>query len=294
MGSPCVLHLYARPRLDLEDAARAAIAEVERLEAKYSRYRPDSTASEINRSAGSDSGIEVDAETAALLDYAATAFAQSEGRFDISSGILRLAWNFRSGRLPEPVAVRALLPRVGWQRVRWKAPRLALPEGMQLDFGGYVKEYAADRVSELCRRRGVSSGLVDLGGDLAIVGPHPDGRPWEIGIRDPAHPERAIASIPVYEGAVATSGDYERFMIVDGQRYGHILDPSTGWPVQSFASVSVVARHCLVAGTASTIAMLRGIGEGGRWLDDLGLPHLRLTWDGGVAGTLVEPADRAA
>lgn len=294
MGSPCELHLYARPRLDLDGAARAASDEVGRLEVKYSRYRDESTTCAINRSAGSPEGIEVDPETAALLDYATTAFEQSDGRFDISSGILRRVWDFRSGRLPKPEAVRALLPRVGWERVRWERPRLYLPTEMQLDFGGYVKEYASDRVAELCRRRGVPGGLVDLGGDLAIVGPHPDGSPWEVGIRDPAEPGRAIASIPVYEGAVATSGDYERFMIVDGARYGHILDPRTGWPVNSFASVSVVARHCLIAGTASTIAMLRGLSDGARWLDDLGLPHLRLTWDGELAGTLAEAPQEAA
>jgi len=294
MGSPCALHLYAQPRLDLAGAARAAIAEVERLEAKYSRYREGSVACAINRSAGSAEGIAVDPETASLLDYAATAYVQSGERFDITSGVLRLAWDFHSGLLPEPEAVRALLPRVGWQRVHWAAPRLYLPPDMQLDFGGYVKEYAVDRVAELCRRRGVRGGLVDLGGDLAVVGPHPDGSAWEVGIRDPARPERAIASIPVFEGAVATSGDYERFMVVDGKRYGHILDPHTGWPVQSFASVSVVARHCLIAGTASTIAMLRGLADGARWLDELGLPHLRLTWDGELAGTLAEAPEQAA
>ncbi len=295
MGSPCELRLYARPRFDLEGVARAAIAEVERLERKYSRYRADSVASAINRSAGSPEGIVVDPETAALLDYAATAHAQSGGLFDISSGILRRAWDFRSGRLPEQHALEALLPRVGWSRIRWQRPRIALPlAGMELDFGGYVKEYAADRVVELCRRAGARSGLVDLGGDLSVIGPHPDGEAWVVGIRDPAAPDRPVASIPVYRGAIATSGDYERCMVVDGKRYGHILDPRTGWPVESFASVSVVASHCLVAGSASTIAMLRGIQDGTLWLEALGLTHLRVHHDGGLAGSLADPDPLAA
>ncbi len=288
MGCPCELKLYPSTGVDLDGVAELAISEVARLEAKYSRFRDNSLTSAINRSAGDSAGVKVDEESAALLDYADTAYQQSDGLFDITSGILRRAWDFKSGRLPDPERVVALRARIGWDRVRWERPRVALPEpGMEIDFGGYVKEYAADRVAELCRKRGVSHGIVDLGGDLCVVGPHPDGEPWLIGIRDARRPERAIASIPVLRGALATSGDYERSMIVDGKRYGHILSPRTGWPVQSFASVSVVAGHCLVAGSASTIAMLRGPTHGAAWLDELGLPHLRQTWSGDLGGTLL-------
>ncbi len=287
MGCPCEIQLYPGAGFDVDATAEAGIAEVARLEAKYSRFRDGSLTSAINRSAGDAGGIQVDPETASLLDYAQTAYEQSDGLFDITSGILRRAWDFKSDRLPDRDVIDALRGRVGWGRVDWKHPRVRLPEvGMELDFGGYVKEYAADRVAELCRKRGACHGIVDLGGDLSIVGPHPDGEPWWIGIRDAHQPERAIANIPVLRGALATSGDYERFMIVDGKRYGHILSPATGWPVESFASVSVVAGHCLVAGSASTIAMLRGREDGAAWLDGLGLPHLRQTWNGALEGTL--------
>jgi thiamine biosynthesis lipoprotein len=152
---------------------------------------------------------------------------------------------------------------------------------MELDLGGYVKEYAADRVAALLSGAGCRAGLVDLGGDLAIVGPHPDGQPWMVGIRDARHGDRAAMSVPVYAGGVATSGDYERCMVVDGARYGHILDPRTGWPVAGLASVTVFAPRCLIAGSASTIAMLQG--EGARaWLDALGLPHARQAHGGEI------------
>lgn len=288
MGCPCELQLYPSEAADVGEVARAGIQEVERLEAKFTRFGDESLTSVINRSAGSSEGVEVDDETASLLDYAETAYAQSDGLFDITSGILRHAWDFKSGQLPAASTVEALRRCIGWERVRWQRPRVVLPdEGMELDFGGYVKEYAADRVAELCRKRGISHGIVDLGGDLCVVGPHPDGEPWLIGIRDARRPERAIASIPVLRGALATSGDYERSMIVDGSRYGHLLSPKTGWPVDSFASVSVVAGHCLVAGSASTIAMLRGPLDGAAWLDQLGLPHLRQRWSGELEGTLL-------
>jgi thiamine biosynthesis lipoprotein len=287
MGSSCELRLYALERAQAEALAEAGIAEVRRLERKYSRYRDDSTTAAINRSAGDAQGLEVDDETAALLDYAGICWEQSGGLFDITSGVLRRAWDFKSSRLPAQAEIDALRPRIGWQRVRWRRPRLALPvAGMELDFGGYVKEYAADRVAELCRARGARAGLVDLGGDLCVIGPHPDGEPWRVGIRHPRRPEQAMATLELASGGIATSGDYERFMVVGGRRYAHILSPLTGWPVEGLASVSVAAPHTLVAGSASTIAMLKGRREGPRWLDALGLPNLRMDQDGRLSGTL--------
>jgi thiamine biosynthesis lipoprotein len=294
MGSPCELHLYAGSKLRADAMARDALGEVARLERKYSRYRDDSVATRINRSAGSGRAVSVDPETAALLDYAAVSFAQSGNLFDVTSGVLRRVWNFKTGRVPEQAEIDALRPCIGWQKIHWERPRIALPiRGMEIDFGGYVKEYAADRVAELCRRRGTAHGLVDLGGDLSVIGPHPDGEPWRIGVRHPRWAEAAMASISLAGGAIASSGDYERSMVVDGVRYSHLLDPRTGWPVEGgLAAVSVVASHCLIAGTASTIAMLKGAVDGVAWLEALGLPNLRMDCHSRLSGTLA-PAPRA-
>jgi thiamine biosynthesis lipoprotein len=287
MGSPCELRVYASADSDAQGVLEAARSEVLRLEAKYSRYREDSLASRINRSAGDPGGIEVDTETAQLLDYAEACHRQSGGLFDVTSGILRRAWNLKSGRLPKQSEIAALLPLVGWGKVRWRAPHLVLPQaGMQLDFGGYVKEYAADRVAAVCRAHGVRHGLVDLGGDLAVIGPHPDGAPWRVGIRDPRAPEQALASLPLAWGAIASSGDYERAMVVGGVRYGHILDPRTGWPVRGLRAASVVAPHCLVAGSLTTIAMLKGE-QGGAWLESIGAACVYVTERGQLGGTLL-------
>jgi thiamine biosynthesis lipoprotein len=295
MGSPCELHLYGESKSFCDAIAERAIGELRRLEQKYSRYRDDSVTSAINRSAGDPAGVRVDDETARLLDYAATAFASSDGLFDPTSGVLRRVWNFKSGRVPAREQINAVLPLVGWQRLSWQRPLLVLPQtGMELDFGGFVKEYAADRAVELCRERGGRHGMVDLGGDLAVIGPHPDGKPWIVGIRDPRAPQSAMASVLLSAGGIATSGDYERAMIIDGVRYTHVLDPRTGSPVTGMRSVSVVADRCLVAGTATTVAMLKGASDGARWLDDLGLPNLRMNNAGEISGTLASAARDAA
>lgn len=286
MGSVCELQLYADDKAEAEAAAAAAQGTVARLEQIYSRYRDDSITTRINRSAGDAQGVGLDGETAALIDYAQQAWQQSDGLFDITSGVLRQVWDFKSGRLPSQEQIDAVLPRIGWHRARWESPRLWLPAGMELDFGGFVKEYAADCAARSCRESGIRHGLVDFGGDIALLGPHPDGAAWQVGISDPRAPEdevpRAIARIPLTHGAIATSGDYERFMDIGGRRYCHILNPKTGWPAEGLRAVSVVAGQCLIAGTATTIAMLKGPVEGPRWLAELGLPWLVVHADGRV------------
>lgn len=287
MGSVCEVRLYADDAQRAQAQADAAQVEVHRLEKIYSRYLDDSVTSRINRSAGDLRGVDVDEETAGLLDYAMTAWEQSEGLFDITSGVLRRVWDFKTGRIPTQAEIDNTLQLVGWDKLRWRRPHLALPStGMELDFGGYVKEYAADRAAQTCRDAGARHGFVDLGGDIALIGPHPDSAPWEVGVRNPRNPEVAIAQIALSSGGIASSGDYERFFERDGKRYCHILNPLTGWPVNGLAGVSVVAEQCLIAGTATTIAMLKGSSGGPEWLEDLGLRHLHIDTQGRIGGNL--------
>ncbi|BCU05642.1 FAD:protein FMN transferase [Allochromatium tepidum] len=284
MGSPCELHLHGPDAAETRRVAASVIADVQRLERRYSRYRDDSLTSAINRVAAVAGRCEVDAETAALLDYADTCYRESDGLFDITSGVLRRAWTFENACAPEPEAIAALLDRVGWDRVVWKRPFLSFGRpGMEIDFGGIGKEYAADRAAALCLDAGIRSGLINLGGDVRVIGALPDGDPWRIGIRDPERPETLLGGVLMTGGALATSGDYARFLRIDGRRYGHILDPRTGWPVLGLVSVSVIAASCLVAGSLSTIAMLKGR-AGIEWLHSLDVPHLWIDADGGRGG----------
>lgn len=255
MGTRCVIKTSGPVE---QDAVDAAMAEVRRIEAKYSRYRRDSIVSRINAAAGSGQAIEVDAETADLLDFAASMHGHSDGLFDITTGVLREVWDFRTGRVPESAQVQQVLERLGWRKVEWRRPFVSLPiAGMELDFGGFGKEYAADRAGTLLAERAVG-GLVNLGGDIRITGPRADGAPWSLAIAHPRRPGEVVAGIDLAGGGLATSGDYERFFEAGGRRYSHILDPHTGWPVQHWQSVSVCAPSCLAAGALSTIAMLLG------------------------------------
>lgn len=289
MGSPCEIQLYAASDAQAKRVAAAAIADVRRLEALYSRYRSDSFLSAINRVAASGGCISVDEETAGLLNYAATCYRESGGLFDITSGILRRAWRFERGELPDEEQVGSLLDKVGWHKLRWAPPILEFPvPGMEIDFGGVVKEYAVDRAAAICLEAGVEHGVVNLGGDIKIIGPHPDGSPWRVGIKHPRHPEGVIQTLLLSNGALASSGDYERCIIVDGVRYGHVLNPKTGWPVRHLASVSVAGPLCVVAGSASTIAMLKE-DSGPPWLRNMGLPHFWVDVHGQTGGSLAGP-----
>jgi FAD:protein FMN transferase len=284
LGSDCAVQLFATDAAIAANAAAAAVDEIGRIEARYSRYRADSEMSRINTVAMAGGTVEVDAETSGLLDYAYACHRMSGGLFDITSGVLRQAWNFSLARLPRDEDIARLLPRIGLEKVRWEKPRLTFQvPGMEVDFGGIGKEYAADRAAGICKAIGIRHGLVDLGGDVCLVGPRPENCPWRIGIRHPRKLSAPMATIEITAGAVATSGDYERFIEIDGRRYCHILDPRTGWPVSGLSSVSVIADECLVAGSLATIAMLKGR-DGVAWLRGLGVRYVSMDAEGYLGG----------
>ncbi len=288
MATQCSIHLYAESLESAQVAAGHAQKEIERIEECYSRYRPGSFLSEINRVAERGGSIELDEETASLFAYARACYEKSDGLFDITSGILRRAWNFSSGVLPERKEVERLLSLVGLEKIVWELPRLTFRiPGMEVDLGGIGKEYAADRAAEICLESGIHHGLIELGGDIRVIGPHPDQSSWKIGIRNPFMPDTTAGTVELSSGGLATSSDYQRRIEVDGKFYGHLLHPKTGRPVAGLVSVSAMADNCLAAGSITTLAMLRG--EAGKdWFSALN-PSLRYLWidrDGTIGGPL--------
>jgi thiamine biosynthesis lipoprotein len=285
MASRCEVRLMARDEAEARALAQPAIDEVRRVEAKFSRYRDDSVTARINASAGQ--WVTVDGETAALLDFGAALWRDSAGLFDLTSGVLRRAWNFKTHAVPSEDALAALRPLVGWDKLQFERQgeggrlRFCVP-GMEIDFGGIGKEYAADRAAMLLRERGLAHGFVNLGGDVRAFGPQPDGAPWRIGIQHPRQREVLMGSVELHEGAVATSGDYERYFERDGRRYCHILDPRSGWPATHWQSVAVAASACVAAGACTTVAMLMPERDALAFLQAQGVRFLAVTAQGQV------------
>jgi thiamine biosynthesis lipoprotein len=257
MASPCEVLLDVDDRDEAASLGELAAAEAARIERHLSRYRDDNIIHAINHAAGRP--VLVDDETAGLLDFADQCWRLSEGRFDVTSGVLRRVWRFDgSDRVPSRAAVKELLPLVGWDKVTWARPSLTLPAGMEIDLGGLGKEYAVDRAAQLVSMRTRAAVLVNFGGDLRALGARRDGRPWRVGVESP---DAAVAALDLElaQGALATSGDARRFLLKDGVRYPHILNPRTGWPVlDAPRSVTVLADACTEAGLLATLAMLQG------------------------------------
>jgi thiamine biosynthesis lipoprotein len=257
MGSACEVVLASASQKEAESLAKLAIDEVLRIERKYSRYTADSIVASINQQAG-HAPVRCDDESWALFQFASQLFEKSDGLFDITSGVLRQAWNFQKPEVPSASKLERLLPLIGWQKVVLQEQSIALPlVSMEIDLGGFGKEYAADRAAQVLKEKGVTSGYVNLAGDMRFLGPKPNGEPWMIGIQDPRQPDQVMATLPMTQGGLATSGDYERYFELNGQRYCHLLNPKTGQPVKYWRTVSVTAPAAVVSGCTSTMAMLK-------------------------------------
>ena len=267
-------------------------ARLNQLESRYSRFQADSLVNLINRRAGSGMATEVDPETAALLNFAGELWRASEGLFDITSGVLRKAWDFRSGGGASPTRLAECLPKVGWELVEYENDAIHLPlAGMEIDLGGIVKEYAADCVAALIREAGGSTALVELAGDVVAIGNQGNGQPWQVGIRNPEGGD-TLLTLSLRDTAVATSGNYARTIEHAGRKWGHFLNPQTGWPVDGPISVSALDRQCLTAGAIATVACLKPDRRAERWLEEAGLPWLMMKSCGNLGGPLLETTSR--
>lgn len=261
MASPCEVLVETSSAPLARRLCTEAQKEALRIEAKFSRYRDDSAVQKINLAQGRP--VQVDEETARLMDFAAQCFELSDGLFDVTSGVLRRAWNFqdRASPIPSQATLDSLLEHIGWQKVSWRSPTIRLSEGMQIDLGGIGKEYAVDAVAAKLSTMSKVPLLVNFGGDLHASRAPRHSKAWDVGIRlaTGGLSTGAERTIHLERGAMATSGDAERFLTSLGVRYGHVLNPRTGWPVPGGPrSVTVAGNTCTEAGVLSTLALLHG------------------------------------
>ncbi len=256
MASDCEVLIETDDQKLAEAVSREVADEAWRIEKKYSRYRSDNLIHRLNHARGSP--VLLDEESIRLTNFAAQCVAMSDGLFDPTSGVLGKVWKFdRSDNVPAPQEVASLLAVVGWEKVNWNPPYLTLAAGQSLDFGGFGKEYAVDRAASLAASRTDQPTLVNFGGDL-FANRAPSSGSWRIGV-DHHKLDSVLGVLELKAGALATSGDAERFLLKDGVRYPHVLNPKTGFPVMDAPhSVSVAAPRCIDAGFLATYAMLLG------------------------------------
>jgi len=286
MGTRVEIVLCGPDRTALEEAAARGYAELERLERDLSVWKEDSQVSRINRLAGVEPVV-VDRALFELIRDSVGVSRISGGSFDITVEPLVRLWDFRRPdfRPPDPESIRKALEAVDYRRILLNetVPSVFLErKGMRITLGGVAKGYAADRASEVVRASGVAGGVVKAGGDLRAFGRKENGEVWKVGVANPRDKQRVMCVIPVSDAAVSTSGDYERFRMVDGVRYHHILNPRTGTSASQCMSATVIAGSGTVADALATAVFVLGPEEG------MGLIE-RLP---GVEGVIIDAAGR--
>ena len=240
----------------LEDAQR----KMEELEALWSATDENSEIYAINSSGGKT--VTVSEETKDLLDFAFSMADKTDGALEPTIYPVLLAWGFTTGenRIPKEDELQRLLQDVGHERIQIEGNEVTLPEGMMLDMGAVGKGYTGDVLVGILKEAGITSALLDLGGNVQVIGTKPDGSRWRLGLRNPFDTEGYLGVLEIADAAVVTSGSYERYFIgEDGKRYGHIIDPSTGYPVENgLASVTVVAKEGKLGDALSTSLFIMG------------------------------------
>jgi len=261
MATKCSVQFHGVPAALTREFQREVVRWVAAFEARYSRFIPDSLIGRINAAAGRD-WVQTDPETDRLFGLCQDLFFFTRGAFDPTALPLIKLWNWKAQPpvVPEEAAVRATRELVGWNKVQRRPGGVFLPRaGMCLDLGGVGKEYAVDCVMNLAQARGIGNVLVDFGQDVRVRGTAPDKKFWWIGLEDANQPGSCWTGVAVTDHAVATSGDYFRCFQLNGRRYGHILDPRTGYPVDNGCrAVSVIAPSCTIAGLLTTTALILG------------------------------------
>lgn len=250
-----------------EHAIDLAIEEIKRIEELLSTFKENSQINQINNAAGL-APVKVDLEVLELIERSKKISTITDGAFDISYGSIdKSLWNFdvNMKELPDVAVALKSVALINFQNVlidRDSQTVMLKNKGMRIGFGGIGKGYAADSAKKLLQSMGVESGIVNAAGDLITWGTQIDGTPWTIGIADPDQTSRPFSSLNISNMAIATSGNYEKFILINGLRYSHTIDPKTGLPVTGIKSVSIVCPSAELADALATPVMVMGVKVG--------------------------------
>lgn len=252
---------WANDRID------AAITEIQRIEKLLTTFSDDSQTNQINAAAGIHP-VKVDSEVFALIERSLRISQITQGAFDISYGSIdKRFWNFdvEMKSLPDPLLAKKSVRLINYKNVLLDSANQTVflkEKGMRIGFGGIGKGYAAERAKQLLMAQSVSSGIVNAAGDLTTWGNQPNGEPWTIGIADPSAKNRLFSYLNISNVAIATSGNYEKYVIIGGKRYSHTIDPKTGFPVSGIKSVTIIAPNVELADAMATPVMVMGVRVG--------------------------------
>lgn len=243
------------------------IAEVQRIEKLLTTYNDSSETNLINKNAGIKP-VKVSREVFDLIDRSNKISSITQGAFDITYGSIdKKLWNFdqEMKALPDPRVAKTMVRLINYRNVVLDKERSTVflrEKGMRIGFGGIGKGYAADQAKSTMMKAGATSGIVNASGDLTVWGHQPNGEPWTIGVADPDKRKLPFASMQLNNASVATSGNYEKYVIIDGVKYSHTIDPKTGYPVRGIKSVTIICSRAEIADAMATPVMVMGIKAG--------------------------------
>jgi len=272
MGTAVEIVISHHQESTAEEAIEAAFDEIRRLETEMSGWRSDSELSLINRCAGEES-ITVSDSLFHIISSAQEISFISEGAFDITVAVLKDVWDFHQDdpKIPDSIDITEKLPLIKYRNIiidnTKKSVFLKRP-GMRIGLGGIAKGYAVDRAMQVIRDRGVRNAIVQLGGDIRLQGKR-DGQLWDVGIQHPRERDGFIGKISLSNISISTSGDYEKYFVVNGKRYHHIIDPVTGYPARLCQSVTIVAPDTMTSDALSTTVFVLGPEKGMRLIERL-------------------------
>lgn len=290
MDTLVTINVVSASAEDAEKAMDRAFAGIGRLARLLDFFSDGSEISLINRNAGT-SKVRVSPETLEIIEDALYASEKTHAAFDPTIGPVMSLWDFHSHKMPGDAAVVKRLPLVDYRLIgvdRNKSTVSLGKKGMLMDLGAIAKGFAADKAVEDLKMAGIRSGLVAVAGDIRAFGLKPDGKPWRVGIKNPRPKDKddeIMATVELNDAAISTSGDYERYFIVGGRRYHHILDPKTGYPATGCRSVTVISKKGYQADSFSTGVFVLGPEKGMEVLVQTGLEGLIIDKDGGIKTT---------
>lgn len=266
MGGRFDITIVAKDSLSAEQNIDEIITEISRIENLISDWKSTSQVSEINQNAGIRP-VKVNREVFELTQRAIHFSEITKGAFDISFAAMDRIWKFDGSmtEMPSAEAIKKSVEKVGYKNIVLDSLQSTIflkLKGMKIGFGALGEGYAADKCRDMMLAKGIKSGIINGSGDMSTWGKQPNGKAWNIGITNPFHPDELLAAVPLEKGAVTTSGSYEKFVVFNGKRYSHIINPATGYPATGLCSVTVFGPNAETANGLSTSLMVLGKTQG--------------------------------